>query len=289
MKELKKRACCRYDATIDFEGALGGLRIFLPAARGYVNYNLVHSVKENRNCDTWRLSQAFAVDERFENAYELTPHGAEWDMAVKLNAQGQIEDIVVDHAAPAGYEASMDIFVISKSYLMEQVREHIARNLFHMDRDLVLGSWNKGLISINVYKFPGLAMFNDSVEEYFSNSLSLLDSRIRHDLFYYNHPVYTKVRDRVPSYYGEDSNIDNCIVADGCMLDGEVSNSVLFRQVTIAEGATVENCLVMNDTVIGEGAYLKNVILDKDVVVRKGAQLMGTASNPVIVGRGEIV
>ena len=87
MKELKKRACCRYDATIDFEGALGGLRIFLPAARGCVNYNLVHSVKENRNCDTWRLSQAFAVDERFENAYELTPHGAEWDMAVKLNGR----------------------------------------------------------------------------------------------------------------------------------------------------------------------------------------------------------
>ena len=87
MKELKKRACCRYDATIDFEGALGGLRIFLPAARGYVNYNLIHSVKENRNCDTWRLSQAFAMDDHLENGYELTPHGAEWDMAVKLDGR----------------------------------------------------------------------------------------------------------------------------------------------------------------------------------------------------------
>lgn len=85
--EIEKKACCRYDPTIGFEGALGGLRIFLPTAKGYVNYNLIHSVKENRNCDTWRLSQAFAVDDRLENGYELTPHGAEWDMAVKLNGR----------------------------------------------------------------------------------------------------------------------------------------------------------------------------------------------------------
>ena len=211
------------------------------------------------------------------------------DLAFKLDDNGEIADVAVDYIAPADYLASMDLFVLSKQLLRNMVRECIARNLFHMDRDLVLGSWNKGLISINVYKFPGLAMFNDSVEEYFSNSLSLLDSRIRHDLFYYNHPVYTKVRDRVPSYYGEDSNIDNCIVADGCMLDGEVSNSVLFRQVTIKEGTKIDSCLVMNDTVVGENCELKYVILDKDVVVRPGSKLIGTPSNPIIIKRGEIV
>ena len=78
-------------------------------------------------------------------------------------------------------------------------------------------------------------------------------------------------------------------MADGCMLDGCVKNSVLFRQVNVCEGAQVENCLVMNDAVIGENAQLKNVILDKDVVVRPGAVLIGTESNPIIVKKGEIV
>ena len=55
------------------------------------------------------------------------------------------------------------------------------------------------------------------------------------------------------------------------------------------EGAKVENCLVMNDAVIGENATLKNVVLDKDVIVRPGATLVGTASNPIIVKKGEIV
>ena len=124
------------------------------------------------------------------------------DLAVKLDKAGNIEDIAVDYAAPADYEASMDIFVVSKNWLVEQVKEHISRNLFHMDRDLVLGLWQKNAVTLNVYQFNGLAMFNESVEEYFRNSLSLTDKNIRSDLFGRNHPVYTKVRDRVPTYYG---------------------------------------------------------------------------------------
>ncbi len=211
------------------------------------------------------------------------------DLAVKLDENGQIADMAVDYVAPADYLASMDIFVLSKKWLVNQVKEMIAHNLYHMDRDLVLGLWQKGEIDINVYQFKGAAMYNESVEEYFHNSLALNDKSTRHDLFHYNHPVYTKVRDRVPTYYGEDCEVENCLVADGCILEGQAENSVLFRQVTICAGAEVEDCVIMNDAVIGEGAELKNVILDKDVVVRPGAKLYGTPLNPIIIKRGEIV
>ena len=211
------------------------------------------------------------------------------DLAIKLDDNGQIQDIAVDYAAPADYEASMDIFVLSKKWLAQQVREHIAHNLYHMDRDLVLGLWQKNQISINVYRFKGETMYNESVEEYFRNSLALTDKKVRYDLFHYNHPVFTRVRDRVPSYYGEDCEIENCIVADGCFLEGEAENCVLFRQVTLCEGAEVEDSIIMNDTVIGEGAKVKYAILDKNVVVRPGTQIIGTPSNPMIIKRGEIV
>ena len=211
------------------------------------------------------------------------------DLALNLDEAGQIVDMAVDYVAPADYLASMDIFVLSKKWLVRQVKEHIAHNLYHMDRDLVLGQWQKGAISVNVYQFKGAAMYNESVEEYFRNSLALINKEMRHDLFHYNHPVYTKVRDRVPSYYGESCQVEKCIVADGCMLEGEVEDSVLFRQVTVKEGARVQDCVIMNDSVIGEGAELKYVILDKDVVVRAGAKLIGTKTNPIIIRRGEVV
>ncbi len=211
------------------------------------------------------------------------------DLALKLDEKGNVCDMVVDYQAASDYVASMDIFILSKKFLMQQVREHIARSLYHMDRDLVLGMWQRKEITVNAYAFEGVALFNESVEEYFHNSLSLTKKEIRHNLFAGSHPVYTKVRDRVPCYYGDTCEIDGCIVADGCMLEGAAKNCVFFRQVTLKPGAKAENCLIYNDAVIGEGAELKNVILDKDVVVRPGARLIGTVSSPIIIKRGEIV
>ena len=210
------------------------------------------------------------------------------DLALKLE-NGEVSDMVVDYVAPAEYVASMDIFVLSKKWLIKSVKEMIARDKFHMDRDLVMGGWNRGLVSINVYEFDGVAMFNESVEEYFYNSLSLIKKDVRANIFGGNHPVYTKVRDRVPTYYGETSEIENCLIADGCMLEGEVEDSVLFRQVTVGKGAEIESCVIFNDAVIGEGAELKYVILDKNVTVTPGAKLIGTKKNPIIVKRGETV
>jgi len=210
------------------------------------------------------------------------------DLALKVE-DGEIKDMVVDYAAPAEYVASMDIFVLSKKWLVRSVKEMIARDKFHMDRDLVMGGWNRGVVTVNTYAFEGIAMFNESVEEYFSNSMSLIKKNVRADMFGGAHPVYTKVRDRVPTYYGEGCEIENCLIADGCILEGEVEDSVLFREVTIGKGAEVENCIIMNDSVIGEGAELKYVILDKNVTVTPGAKLIGTKNSPIIVKRGETV
>ena len=211
------------------------------------------------------------------------------DLALKLDGKGNVADMAVDYVAGEDYLASMDIFVLSKKYLQEKVTEFISRNLFHMDRDLVLGQWQKGKLTVNVYQHDGIALYNDSVEEYFRNSLALIDKNVRHDLFGANHPVFTKVRDRVPTYYGEGCEVENCLIADGCMLEGEAEDSVLFRNVTICEGAEVEDCVIMNDTVVGEGSELKYVILDKDVTVRPGSKLIGTPRNPIIIKSGDIV
>ena len=211
------------------------------------------------------------------------------DLAVKTDKNGEVADMLVDYAAPEDYAASMDIFVLSKEFLIRSVKELIARDKFHMDRDLVLGGWQRGVVSVNVFPFDGVAMFNESIGEFYENSLALIQKEIRQDIFDGRHPIYTKVRFRVPTYYGESSAIDNALIADGCMLEGNVKNSVLFRNVVVDKDAEVEDCIIFNDTVVGEGAELKYAIIDKDVTVTPGAKLIGTKNNPVIVKRGETV
>ena len=135
----------------------------------------------------------------------------QYDLALKV-VDGEIKDMAVNYVANPEYSASMDIFVLSKKFLVASVKFLIARDKFHMDRDLVMGGWRRGLISVNVYEHDGVALFNESVEEYFYNTLSLVKKEVRHDLFGANHPVYTKVRDRVPTYYGENCQLDSCLL-----------------------------------------------------------------------------
>lgn len=84
---FKKTLYCRYDPTIEIESSVGGLRIFVPTKNGYINYNFVHCICEIKNCNTWRLGKAYAFDDNFENEFELTPKGAEWDMALRIDGR----------------------------------------------------------------------------------------------------------------------------------------------------------------------------------------------------------
>lgn len=211
------------------------------------------------------------------------------DLAIRLGENGAIDDLAVDYAAPADYLASMGMFVIAKKLLLHHVKESMARNRFRFERDFLLSQYQAGKLSVNVYSFSHTALFCESTEEYFRNNLALVDPELRHDLFGGCHPIFTKVRDRVPTYYGENCDVENCVIADGCMLEGTVWHSVLSRQITVAPGAEVEDCLMMNDVVVGENAKLKCVILDKNVTVRPGAKLIGTPRNPIVIKQGEIV
>ena len=120
MKKYEKGLYCRYDPSINFESAGGGLRIFVPTVRGYVNYNLVHTVSESKNCDTWRLAKAFGLDDHFENEYELTPHGAEWDMALKLKGR---PDFIGGYAHGDEKYFALTVNVDGKAVEIESLRD----------------------------------------------------------------------------------------------------------------------------------------------------------------------
>ena len=107
--------------------------------------------------------------------------------------------------------------------------------------------------------------------------MRLLDKQVRADLFNPKRRIMTKNRDDMPTRYGTKADVKNSFVADGCVIDGEVSNSILFRGVTVRRGAKVVDSIIMQDCVIGENAILSDVILDKKVTVNSNTVLKGTA------------
>ena len=212
------------------------------------------------------------------------------DMAVQADENNRVTDIAVDYCAGGKYLASMGIFVISRKLLMEKVTEAVAHNRYRFERDLVMYGFAETGMKVNAYRFNGVALFNESTAEYFHNNFALLDAKIRRDLFKKpNQTIYTKVRNELPTYYGEESEIDDCMVADGCVLEGKATHSILFRGVKLGKAASVKDSILMSDVSIGEGAELEYVILDKDVSVGAGIKLRGTYEHPLVLKRGESV
>ena len=135
------------------------------------------------------------------------------------------------------------------------------------------------------FEFKGTAYQITSFGAYFEANMALMEPKIRAELLNPNRPIYTKVRDDMPAKYGLDSNVSNSLVADGCVIDGEVENCVLFRGVKIGKGAKVRNCVIMQDSVIGENSRLDYVVTDKNVEVEANRTLMGYQTYPVFIAK----
>ena len=129
----------------------------------------------------------------------------------------------------------------------------------------------------------------DNTHSYYQASMALLDRDVRKQLFNPERPIYTKVRDSMPTRYGTKSSVTNSIIGDDCIIDGTVKNSIIFRGVKIEKGAVVENCILMQETVVKEDAQLDNVIADKNAVIGEKMVLKGTPARHSFVKKNQVL
>lgn len=142
---------------------------------------------------------------------------------------------------------------------------------------------------VEAMAFEGSVLYANSIGDYFAASRSLLRRELRQELFAAERQIYTHIHDEPPTAFGKNAEVRNSVISSGSHMGGEVENSVLFRGVTVEEGATVKNCVLMEKTVICAGAVLENVICDKQVTVSGGVVLRGTADNPCLLRKGKSI
>lgn len=180
---------------------------------------------------------------------------------------------------------SIKVMVIRRSLLQRLLQEAQATSVENLES--VIASH---LIHLQVYGYEqsGYVRVLSSLQDYYDVSLELLNRDNMKQIFAQDKPVYTKTRDEVPAFYGISSHVKNSLVADGCRIEGEVENCILFRGVTVSKGAKIKNSIIMQGSYIGENASLECVILDKSVAIKPNKALCGAANFPVYVGK-EIV
>lgn len=202
---------------------------------------------------------------------------------------GKVTDLAIDCATEGDALVGMGMFIIERNLLINIVKDSVAHGKYHFEKDFLQQEFNKNNISINVYEFKNIVLRNESVVAYYKNNFRLMDESVRKNIFSPETPIYTKVRDEVPAFYGENAQVDDCIIADGCNIKGHVENCVLFRNVTIEEDCYVRNSIIMQGSKIEKGCNIDCVIMDKDVTIGRGRTLIGAQTSPLIIKKAETV
>jgi glucose-1-phosphate adenylyltransferase len=204
-----------------------------------------------------------------------------------LDNDGQVTGLC-DPSESLSYDAQpLGFYILSKSLMAELVRACAAQGCCNFFMDGVLKNHDK--LKVFSFRHSGYVARIDSVASYFQHQLDLLNPVVWQELFFRYGNIFTKVKDEAPAKYREKALAKNSLVANGCILEGTVDNSILFRSVVIEKGAVVRNSILLQNTRVGPNARLTNVLCDKDVQVTAGRCLSGSATSPYIVEKGSVI
>ena len=143
--------------------------------------------------------------------------------------KNRVNNIKINSRSSGIQNFSMNIYAIERELLIDQIRQASVRGYVYYERDIL----SPHLVTLNVqgYKYEGYTARISDMGSYFKENMKMLDDANVDALF--ADPIYTKIRDDNPTRYIPGSKVKNIMAADGCVIEGEVENSILFRGVKV--------------------------------------------------------
>ncbi|SHH30205.1 glucose-1-phosphate adenylyltransferase subunit GlgD [Thermosipho atlanticus] len=240
-------------------------------------YNDLYMFHFSKSADITLLTK------ELDESYNIKDYGS-----VIVNDDMRIVEFHEKVENPPSRRAFLGVYFMNKHLLMELLYSTVPNEKYDLLLDVILPRINE--LKVYAYDFKGYwRNIKKGVNEYYKINMEIVENRkIREELFFKNGKVFTKLKDFPPAKFTATSDIENSIIADGCIVSGVVKNSVLFRGVTVKAGAKIENSIIMQGTLVEEGAVIKNAVIDKDCIVREGQTLIGDFE-PVVLEKRMIV
>lgn len=209
---------------------------------------------------------------------------------LELNNEGKIMGNTIVEKTEGVVQSSalnLEIYFLKQELLLK-----LLANYRETGRDFSLDAVMKQAVehtNASGFEYTGYLRQIYSVNSYFEGNFDMLEDQNLSALFQENQKIHTKAKNEVPTFYAENSNIKDCLVANGCLLRGTAEHSLIFRNVVLEAGAHVTNSMIMQGAKVGEDARLDYVIADKKSVIGAGVELIGTKENPIVVRKDEVI
>lgn len=200
---------------------------------------------------------------------------------VKMNEEGRIVDFEEKPIATDANTISCGIYIIRRRQLIELLEKAHDEDRTDFVSDILVRY--KNVKRIYGYKIDTYWANIASVESYYKTNMDFLNRDIREFFFKELPGIYTKLEDNPPAKYNPDCNVRHSILASGCIINGTVENSVLFRKVYVGNNCVIKNSIILNDVYIGDNTVIENCIVESRDTIRANTTYIGTPDDIKIV------
>lgn len=204
---------------------------------------------------------------------------------VKMNEDCRIEEFEEKPIVAKTNTVSCGIYVIRRRQLIEMLERCAEEDRYDFVRDILIRY--KDMKRIYGYKISDYWRNIASVEDYFHTNMDFLKPEVR-DYFFKQYPdVYSKVDDLPPAKYNVGAQVKNSLISSGCIVNGVVEDSVIFKKAYIGNNCYIKNSIILNDVYIGDNTHIENCIVESRDTIRANSYHVGEDGIKIVIERDE--
>ena len=295
----------------DFGRKQGGLTVFTPAVtaenstwyRGtadsiYQNLSFLKSSHEpyaviaSGDC-VYKMDYNKLLEYHIQKKADITvvckdmPQGTSIERfgTIKMNEESRIEEFEEKPIVAKSNTISCGIYVIRRRLLIEMIERCAQEDRYDFVKDVLIRY--KDQKRIFGYKIKEYWKNIASVEDYFQTNMDFLKADIR-EYFFKSYPdIYSKVDDLPPAKYNVGSKVKNSLISSGCIINGEVENSVVFKKSFIGNNCVIKNSIILNDVYIGDNSYIENCIVESRDTIKANSYHKGEGEIKIVVEKND--
>ena len=215
------------------------------------------------------------VVKKMDDRSEINRYGL-----VSMTDEGRVTEIDEKPLETNLSTVSTGIYIVRRRLLIVLIEKAAEEDRHDFVRDILIRY--KNIKKIYAYKMDTYWSNISTVDSYYKTNMDFLKRDVRNYFFKEYHDIYTKIDDLPPAKYNFGANVKNSLVSSGCIINGCVENSVLFKKIYIGNNSVVKNCIILNDAYIGDNSYIENCIIESGSTIKANSRYVGE-NGPMIV------
>ena len=204
---------------------------------------------------------------------------------IKMNEESRIEEFEEKPIVAKSNTVSCGIYVIRRRQLIELLERCAEEDRTDFVKDILIRY--KDMKGIYGYKIKEYWSNIATMDDYFRTNMDFLKPEIR-DYFFRQYPdIYSKVDDLPPAKYNAGARIKNSLISSGCIINGTVEDSVIFKKTFIGNNCVIKNSIILNDVYIGDNTHIENCIVESRDTIRANSYHVGENGIKIVVEKNE--